>query len=396
MSRPPAITHLAAVLTGKCNLRCVYCYQTPSSSQAMGWDILRTSLDLAAQSRSPEVTVSFIGGEPLLETDLLRKAVAYAEAIAPSGKRFKFSVSTNGLLWSDEVEEFFERHKFKIQLSFDGIAAAQDYRLQGSFSLLDDLLERLIRKRPLLLENQVQIAVTLLPATIPFFADSIGYLMDRKVSGINVGPSFTTCGEWKEADFQALRNQFARIYDVSLQRLKETGDVPFSLFRKDRPRAGGEKTEACNAARGAFLAVDAAGQAYSCVLFVQSYQRPQSDFLEGQLAPLRLGDVRDPDFLERLSRYPALANQTDIFRNQESRFSNYGKCSECRHQRSCYVCPASIGFDRSNSDPCRVPDFVCAFNLIASEFREKFPGQPDAFERLNMFLESNLNRRLEQ
>jgi len=40
----------------------------------------------------------------------------------------------------------------------------------------------------------------------------------------------------------------------------------------------------------------------------------------------------------------------------------------------------AIGHIPGNTDPHRVPDFLCAFNLAANEHRESFPSMPDPME----------------
>jgi hypothetical protein len=47
------------------------------------------------------------------------------------------------------------------------------------------------------------------------------------------------------------------------------------------------------------------------------------------------------------------------------------------------VCPISIGHQPGNTDPDRIPDFQCAYNLVSLEYRERFPVQPGPRERLS-------------
>ena len=43
---------------------------------------------------------------------------------------------------------------------------------------------------------------------------------------------------------------------------------------------------------------------------------------------------------------------------------------------TCGVCPVSIGHQPGNTDPDRIPDFLCAYNLVSLKHREQFPAQP--------------------
>ena len=49
---------------------------------------------------------------------------------------------------------------------------------------------------------------------------------------------------------------------------------------------------------------------------------------------------------------------------------------------ACSPCPLSIGHIPGNSDPRRIPDFVCAFHMLVGEYRERFPREPDAIDFL--------------
>ena len=113
------------ILTAGCNLRCSYCYQNDKKARSVDWDTLRASLDLALRSRHEKVNLLFIGGEPLLEFALMQRAVAYVEEAKACHKRIHYEIITNGMLLAEQHVEFFAAHDFDVQLSFDGVPAAQ-------------------------------------------------------------------------------------------------------------------------------------------------------------------------------------------------------------------------------------------------------------------------------
>ena len=61
-----------------------------------------------------------------------------------------------------------------------------------------------------------------------------------------------------------------------------------------------------------------------------------------------------------------------IFTDKEEKYSSYRACRGCRYLYQCSVCPVSIGHIPGNTDPNRVPDLQCAFNLAVLTAREKF------------------------
>ena len=138
----------------------------------------------------------------------------------------------------------------------------------------------------------------------------------------------------------------------------------------------------CGVGRGETPAVDVDGQVHGCLMFVDSYQRFPTAFLRTRLQAMRMGDLRDPRFAERLAAYPAAARAAGIFHDKQDKYSSYGRCGECRFLSDCGVCPVSIGHEPGTTDPNRVPDFQCAYNLVSLKYRERFPFQPDAVEQL--------------
>lgn len=86
-----SLNRLTIQVTQNCNFRCEYCVYSGSyhnrihNNKRMDWDTARVALDFLEQHsrNSTEINVSFYGGEPLLEMDLIKRCVDY------SHKKFK-------------------------------------------------------------------------------------------------------------------------------------------------------------------------------------------------------------------------------------------------------------------------------------------------------------------
>lgn len=382
MAGPDDLHRLDVVLTAGCNLRCGYCYQNDKKARTMEWETLRASADLLLSSRRPEVRMLFIGGEPLLEFPLIRRAVAYVEQARPRGMTVRYHIVTNGTLLREEQAEFLAEHDFKVGLSFDGVPAAQDLRGRGTFAVLDGLLDRLRDERPAFFAENLSVGLTLLPSTIPFLADSIEYFLEKDVRRLGVSPAITHL-PWQDAMMPTLDAQFARIFRACLRHYRRTATVPFELFRRERGEARRPRAVSmCGAGRGETPAVDVDGQVHGCLTFVDSYQQFPTAFLRTRLESMRMGDLRDPALAERMAAYPEAARRAGIFNAKQDKYSSYGRCGECRWLGTCGVCPTSIGHQPGNTDPDRIPDFQCAYNLVSLKYRSRFPYQPSAAERL--------------
>jgi sulfatase maturation enzyme AslB (radical SAM superfamily) len=343
----------------------------------MEWSTLRAAVELALRSRHREVNLLFYGGEPLLEFSLIRRAVELVRDSCPRDKKVTYSLITNGTLLDDDKADFLAESSFETQLSFDGLADAQDVRGKGTFSILDRRLDRLRSQHPLWFDHKLIVSMTLSSRTIPLLARSFEYFLSKGVREIGMHPLFTHDPGWKADSIDALDREFALIFEASKRHYSKTGEVPFPEFRRTESSSAppSPSPAMCGAASGEALSVDVDGQLFGCVTFADSFQKYAGKFLRSRLDSMRLGDLRDPMFRSRLDAYPDAARAARLFVEKEKKYSSYAKCGECRYLATCTVCPTSIGHIPGNEDPHRVPDFQCAYNLVLNKYRDRFPIQ---------------------
>jgi uncharacterized protein len=120
-------------ITPSCNLACRYCYvhkcgadQAPTM---MSDTVAARSVDYLAREsgRRQELTVAFIGGEPLLGMPVIESVVSYCRWLQQKqGKRFRFQIVTNGTLLTESVNRFLVGHEFGVVVSIDGYREMHD------------------------------------------------------------------------------------------------------------------------------------------------------------------------------------------------------------------------------------------------------------------------------
>jgi sulfatase maturation enzyme AslB (radical SAM superfamily) len=372
-----ATSSLSVVVSADCNLRCAYCYQDRKQPIQMPWPTMSRAVDLLSSSRRKRTDVTFLGGEPLLGYPLIVRAVRRLGRRFPAVRLPGYSIITNGLLLTPRRLAFLARHRFDIQLSFDGVEAAQDRRSPGSFASLDRLLDLLGRRHAAYFRRKVTVAVTVTAPAIPHLADSFDYFVSKGVRDIAIGPAM---GHPRLTPRQSgeLDRQFGRIFAQSLRGYRETGRVPLRLFRKTgpAPRKAPESELACVAATGRDLTVDVDGEVYPCALLIRSCQRVARPALDRRLAAMSLGSATDVLTMQRRrARLPEAARAAGIFMAQSRKRSSLGRCAACRHAAECFVCPMACAKNPDSTDPLRIPEFQCAFNRIALEYRRRFPVQ---------------------
>lgn len=122
------LTKITLQVTQNCNFRCSYCpysnndgTQRKHSSKVMSWEIAKKSIDFLLNHSidSEEINIGFYGGEPLLEFNLIKKSIEYAEQIF-DGKKLVFTITTNATLLTNEIIEYFVSHNVDVLISLDG------------------------------------------------------------------------------------------------------------------------------------------------------------------------------------------------------------------------------------------------------------------------------------
>lgn len=116
------------MVTQTCNLACSYCYAGGGTyggkTKLMPEEDALRAIDVMLQ-RAPqrrEFTVTFFGGEPLLNFPLVRRIVSYCNSLsADLGMHFHFSMTTNCTIVSDEIVQFLKTNQFTLMVSFDGL-----------------------------------------------------------------------------------------------------------------------------------------------------------------------------------------------------------------------------------------------------------------------------------
>lgn len=363
---------LALLLTHRCNLSCSYCYQRDRSFPArMPWSTAQAAIDLLQTGVSAKAAVELSGGEPTLEPALLRRCVEYLRSAAPPDVVVDCSLTTNGTLVDDELLAFLADHDVRLDLSFDGVLAAQEVRGAGSYPTLDGLLVRARNQHPRYFDQRVTVRMVVQRLTLPHLGASVRHFMERGVRRIAVAPCLTRSSEWEPADEEALRDEVDAVVAANLRHLETTGAVPVSfLTGADHEPGSGGTSLRCAAVTGRCACVDASGQVWGCPLFARPLRRLPL-LAEAAADLVSLGSVHDPLLDARVAALPERARGHPLF-SMELRRCGTRRCRDCEHATDCRICPAAICESGQDHDPHEVPAFHCAFSRVTLEARRRF------------------------
>jgi sulfatase maturation enzyme AslB (radical SAM superfamily) len=366
---------IAVALTTGCNLRCGYCYQRRGEVRSMPWEVLRCVCDRLVRGGAAEPELGFGGGEPLLALPMMVRAARYLDETSPPGVFPRFAVTTNGTLIGDDALRFLALRRVRTFLSFDGVDEAQRLRGQGTFALLDALLDRLHTDYPGYLGDHVTVTMTLSVENLPYLAAAVRYFLRRGVPSFTVSPVDTPEPGWHEECLGLLDRELAEASALCRAHFRQTGSVPFLCFQRGVRRTSQRRRglRMCRIGEGHGFFVDVDGEVVACGAFAPSLTRVPTELARQAAAAAHLGHIADPDLLGRFESCRRAIAALDLFRNRERKHSPYGDCGKCRHLTECRICPMAIAALPGNEDPHRIPPLPCAFNLLTAKYRRRFP-----------------------
>jgi uncharacterized protein len=171
----PPLHALSLAIAQKCNLGCAYCYAQQGdfggAPKNMSLEVANQAVDLllAGAAAGAKLNLAFLGGEPLLNRDVLRSVTRRAATLAREANlTLTFSITTNGTLLNEEDAEFFEEFGFAVTVSLDGPRPMHDALRPfksgaGSFDRIMANLEPLLGAQR---RMQVSARVTVTPANL--------------------------------------------------------------------------------------------------------------------------------------------------------------------------------------------------------------------------------------
>lgn len=121
------IENVTLEVTEECNLRCRYCIYNPNHPEYrefghchMTWEVAKSAIDFLKDhsKKSEHRHIGFYGGEPLINFQLIKKAVDYAKELF--NNEITFALTTNATLVNDEIAHFFADNGFNLIISVDG------------------------------------------------------------------------------------------------------------------------------------------------------------------------------------------------------------------------------------------------------------------------------------
>ncbi|WP_418748235.1 thioether cross-link-forming SCIFF peptide maturase [Frisingicoccus sp.] len=288
--RPTVVKALCLHIAHDCNLACKYCFAEEGEYHGrralMSFEVGKKALDfLIANSGSRRnLEVDFFGGEPLMNFDVVKQLVAYGrEQEKLHDKKFRFTLTTNGVLLNKEIQEFANKEMANVVLSVDGRKEVHDFMrpFRGGRGSYDHIIPKFKEMAESRNQTNYYVRGTFTHYNTDFASDVLN-LADEGFKQISVEPVVAPESEdyaIKPSDLPKIMEEYDRLAQEMLKREKEGRGFNFFHFMIDL--SGGpcvaKRLSGCGSGTE-YLAVTPWGDFYPCHQFVG-----QEEFLMGNV-----------------------------------------------------------------------------------------------------------------
>jgi uncharacterized protein len=300
-SRETVVKALCLHIAHDCNLACKYCFAEEGEYHGrralMSYEVGKKALDFLVHNSGSRVNleVDFFGGEPLMNWQVVKDLVTYGRSLEePFHKKFRFTLTTNGILLNEEILEFVNKEMANVVLSIDGRKEVHDFMRphrggQGSY---DEVVPKYIKVAESRGQMNYYVRGTFTHHNLDFSKDVL-HLADLGFKQISVEPVVADEKEeyaLREADIPVIMEQYDTLAKEIIKRRKEGKGFNFFHFMLDLE--GGpcvaKRLSGCGSGTE-YLAVTPWGDFYPCHQFVGMEQFLMGNVDEGIVNT----DIRD-------------------------------------------------------------------------------------------------------
>ena len=278
--RQTVVKALCLHIAHDCNLACKYCFAEEGEYHGrralMSFEVGKKALDflIANSGNRINLEVDFFGGEPLMNWNVVKQLVEYGRSQEKEhNKKFRFTLTTNGVLLNDEIMEFCNREMSNVVLSLDGRPEVNDRMRpfrngKGSYELIVPKFQKFAKSRG---EKDYFVRGTFTRNNLDFGNDVLHYA-DLGFEKLSMEPVVAAPEEpysIREEDLTQIMDEYDRLAKEFVKRQKEGRGFKFFHFMLDLSQGPcvAKRLSGCGSGTE-YLAVTPWGDLYPCHQFV--------------------------------------------------------------------------------------------------------------------------------
>lgn len=382
---------ITLVVTEICNLDCTYCYETHKTNRRMSREVAKQAIDFLFDEQKvngyynfdvhQSVVLEFIGGEPLLEIDLIDYIVDYFkmkafECDSPWATNYMLNMSSNGVLFqTDKVQNFIKKNpnRVSIGITIDGNKELHDkcrkfHNGEGSYDIVEKSIKAWLKLNP-----NAQTKITLAPENVMFLNDAIRNVWSLGLKCANTNYVFEE--GWTIEHATILYNEMIELANYVIDNDLYT-EYYCSLFDENVGVALKDDTNWCGG-NGEMLAIAPDGKCFPCIRFM-GYAlngRPEKS----------IGDIYNG--LDSKTENEWLKELNAITMSSQCSHEDNKKCLECPIAAGCALC-TGYNYDKFG-DPNHKATFIC--EMHQARILANYYYWNKLYKKLNLELKYDLN-----
>jgi len=287
----PAVKAMCLNMAHDCNLKCEYCFASQGNFKGerslMSFEVGKKAFDYLVKSSGKRINleVDFFGGEPLMNFEIIKQLVDYARSIEKeNNKKFRFTITTNGVLLDDEKIDYINENMDNVVLSIDGRKSVNDKMRKtvndkGSYDVIVNNFKNLVAKR----KDKDYFARGTYTAYNLDFSEDVKHMRELGFEKISIEPVVTKPEEkyaLLDEHVEILKAEYEKLAKMYIDAFKDK-DKKFQFFHFNIELDGGpciyKRSVGCGAGTE-YVAVTPEGDFYPCHQFVG-----ETDFIIGNV-----------------------------------------------------------------------------------------------------------------
>ncbi len=307
----------------------------------MDLDTAKRAIDFLRSHSGGSCTVTFFGGEPLLEIQLAKEIVAYSRR--EHDGRIQFRMSTNGTLINKDTLAFMKENDLFFVLSIDGSKEQHDKirryaNNKGSYHAIDRNLDAVFEFNPYTIAVSV-----IVPETIAYLASGVEDLFSKGFRYILQTLDYSA--GWERKHIKRLEQQYKTLAHCYYDNILKGNKIYYSPFDErikthaQKPYGKGDLCDLANSQ----VAIAVSGRIYPCVQFIgtddEAYQAHS------------IGDV-----------FSGFDEQKRLY-YMEKNYADKESCAGCELQGRCATYCGCVNW-RATGQLDRIPPIICEHERI--------------------------------
>lgn len=340
-------------LADNCNLECTYCYEGHhKKTDKISKETVEKAIDFLGKiNKGGEIDLTFLGGEPMLNKQMMFYAVEYSKEKLT---KVNYIITTNGTCCNKKDIDFMYKNNFKVSLSIDGDRHTHELnrRLKGkcdagnTYDIILDNLKYMVQ-----IKFPVIVRMTVTCNNVQYLYSNVLFFHNMGVKKLDI--EFNEFEEWNVYSLQRLEHELQKIdfwYLSNGNKIEYLslfdGKITFFIAKR--------KLQFCNAGRKSHFVINSKGEFYPC-----NYVCNQEEW--------KIGDLE------------TVFNERKCFNNIKSHIKKQSNCTKCEINFACIG--ARCGFknfnltgflNKANDNLCNLEKILYKHNeLVFGEMYKK-------------------------